>query len=121
MLITKKESDARVEDAANFGSLRADEFCIFRNSGGKAGALDGRVIHIYKDYAEIRARATGSGNPLSQQEETDDLASIDRTCRPSIDRFYELGQRACDSSGRRRFQWETRDEYDIYRDEHGNA
>ncbi|KAF2602685.1 hypothetical protein F2Q70_00026020 [Brassica cretica] len=40
MLITKKESDARVEDAANFGSLRADEFCIFRNSGGQADSPD---------------------------------------------------------------------------------
>lgn len=78
-------------------------------------------MYISKHVEEIIAKARGSGNPLSQQEETDDLASIDRTCRPSIDRFYELGQRACDSSGRRRFQWETRDEYDIYRDEHGNA
>ncbi|KAF3559796.1 hypothetical protein F2Q69_00013368 [Brassica cretica] len=42
MLITKKESNARVEDAANFGSLRADEFCIFRNSGGQAGVVNHR-------------------------------------------------------------------------------
>ena len=43
------------------------------------------------------------------------------TCQPSINDLYEYGQRAYDHSGSRRFQWERRDEYGIYRDEHGNA
>ena len=60
-------------------------------------------------------------NLLSQQDETEDPASIDRTYQPSIDGPYDYGQRAYDHSGSIRFQWERRVEYKIYRDGHGNA
>ncbi|KAL0706236.1 hypothetical protein Bca4012_072662 [Brassica carinata] len=83
--------------------------------------MDGRVIHVSKDVAEILARASGSGNLLSQQDKTKDPSSIDMIGLPSIDGLYEYGNRPYDHIARRRFHWERRDEYDIYGDEHGNA
>ena len=35
----------------------------------------------------------------------------------SIDRRYECGNRAFDMYGARKFTWEQRDEYGVYRDE----
>ncbi|KAG5414862.1 hypothetical protein IGI04_002429 [Brassica rapa subsp. trilocularis] len=47
--------------------------------------------------------------------------SIDRDDPPSIDRRYEFGNRAFDMFGARKFTWEQRDEYRVYRDECGHA
>ena len=115
------ESDTRAENDADYGYLRADEFSIFRDSEGQEHALDGRVIHISKYVTFIIAKARELENLLRQKNETEDLASIDRRGQPSIDGLYEYGQRAYDSSGNKRFHWETRDEYGIYRDEHEYA
>ena len=115
------ESDTRTEDIADFGYLRADDFVILSDSEGQARASDVRVIHIYKDVEEIIAKARESGNLLSQQNKTKDLASIDRRGQPSIDGHYEFRKRAYYYISIKKIQWETRDEYDIYRDEHGYA
>ncbi|KAF2572331.1 hypothetical protein F2Q70_00004572 [Brassica cretica] len=115
------ESDTRAEDIADFGYLRADEFVILSDSEGQAHASDVRVIHIYKDVEEIIAKARESGNLLSQQNKTKDLASIDRRGQPSIDGHNEFRKRAYYYISIKKIQWETRDEYGIYRDEHGHA
>ncbi|KAF2595120.1 hypothetical protein F2Q70_00044578 [Brassica cretica] len=47
--------------------------------------------------------------------------SIDKAPSPSIDRRYECGRRAYDSYGARKFRWEQKDEYGVYRDESGYA
>ncbi|KAF3561604.1 hypothetical protein DY000_02017521 [Brassica cretica] len=47
--------------------------------------------------------------------------SIDKTPSPSIDRRYECGRHAYDSYGARKFRWEQKDEYGVYRDESGYA
>ncbi|KAG5388531.1 hypothetical protein IGI04_030072 [Brassica rapa subsp. trilocularis] len=47
--------------------------------------------------------------------------SIDRDEQTSIDRRYECGNRAFDMYGARKFTWEQRDEYGVYRDERGHA
>ncbi|KAF3524379.1 hypothetical protein F2Q69_00047044 [Brassica cretica] len=47
--------------------------------------------------------------------------SIDKAPSPSIDRRYECGRRAYDSYGARKFRWEQKDEYGVYRDESGHA
>ena len=119
------ESDARAEDAANFGYLRGVEFGIFRDSKGQARALDGRVVHVSRDvaYTIVKARE----NLFSPQAETEDhpsingnnRPSIDGNNKPSIDGLFEFGKRAYDSSGNRIFKWERRDEYGVYRDKHG--
>ncbi|KAG5375827.1 hypothetical protein IGI04_040423 [Brassica rapa subsp. trilocularis] len=49
------------------------------------------------------------------------LTSIDRDDPTSIDRRYECGNRAFDMYGARKFTWEQRDEYGVYRDECGHA
>ncbi|KAF2533524.1 hypothetical protein F2Q70_00029816 [Brassica cretica] len=43
--------------------------------------------------------------------------SIDKAPSPSIDRRYECGRRAYVSYGARKFRWEQKDEYGVYRDE----
>ncbi|KAF2544383.1 hypothetical protein F2Q68_00031445 [Brassica cretica] len=47
--------------------------------------------------------------------------SLDTEPSPSIDRRYECGHRAYDSYGARKFRWEQKDEYGVYRDESGYA
>ncbi|KAF3612243.1 hypothetical protein DY000_02048824 [Brassica cretica] len=51
----------------------------------------------------------------------DALTSLDKAPSPSIDRRYECGRRAYDIYGDRKFSWEQRDEYGVYRDESGYA
>ena len=113
--------DARAEDDANFGSLRVDEFGIFRDSEGQARTLDGLVIQISKDVADTIARARESENLIIQKNKAENTSSIDKRGQPSFDGLFEFGQRTYDSSGNRRFKCETRDEYGIYTDEHGYA
>ncbi|KAG5397556.1 hypothetical protein IGI04_019370 [Brassica rapa subsp. trilocularis] len=47
--------------------------------------------------------------------------SINKDDPTSIDRRYEFGNRAFDMYGARKFSWERRDEYGVYRDECGHA
>ncbi|KAG5393505.1 hypothetical protein IGI04_023468 [Brassica rapa subsp. trilocularis] len=47
--------------------------------------------------------------------------SIDRDNPTSIDRRYEFGNRVFDMYGARKFTWEQRDDYGVYRDECGHA
>lgn len=47
--------------------------------------------------------------------------SLDKEPSSSIDRRYECGRRAYDSYGARKFRWEQKDEYGVYRDESGHA
>ncbi|KAG5393319.1 hypothetical protein IGI04_023282 [Brassica rapa subsp. trilocularis] len=47
--------------------------------------------------------------------------SIDRDDPTSIDRRYEFGNRAFDMYGARKFTWERRDDYGVYKDECGHT
>ncbi|KAF2615810.1 hypothetical protein F2Q70_00011615 [Brassica cretica] len=47
--------------------------------------------------------------------------SIGKASSPSIDRRYKCRRRAYDSYGARKFRWEHKDEYGVYRDESGLA
>ncbi|KAF2551779.1 hypothetical protein F2Q68_00035223 [Brassica cretica] len=47
--------------------------------------------------------------------------SIDKEPSPSIDIRYECGRRAYDSYGARKFRWEQKDEYGVYREDSGHA
>ncbi|KAF3599354.1 hypothetical protein F2Q69_00036873 [Brassica cretica] len=51
----------------------------------------------------------------------DALTSLNKAPSPSIDRRYECGRRAYDIYGARKFRWEQKDEYGVYRDESGYA
>ena len=47
--------------------------------------------------------------------------SIEISGTPSIDKWYEFGQRGYDPDIKSVFHWEKKDEYGVYRDEHGYA
>ncbi|KAF3592302.1 hypothetical protein DY000_02021521 [Brassica cretica] len=87
--------------------LTPDEFGIFRDSDGHARAMDGRILQIDKVASTSFDRVTST--------------SLDKAPSPSIDRHYECGRRAYDIYGARKFRWEQKDEYGVYRDESGYA
>ncbi|KAF3602000.1 hypothetical protein F2Q69_00035390 [Brassica cretica] len=130
--------------------LTQDEFGIFRDPDGYARAIDGHALQISReDIADILQMANGADNLFMQQhtvlahqqrvtnEFYDTPGGIDNCfkqkyrhpTRPSIDidvpslidRRPEFGRRAYDLYGTRRFHWEEKDEYEVYRDHQGYA
>ncbi|KAF2559492.1 hypothetical protein F2Q68_00015971 [Brassica cretica] len=60
--------------------------------------------------------------PVGQTSiDKDALTLFDEAPSPSIDIRYECGRRAYDIYGARKFRWEQKDEYGVYRDESGYA
>ncbi|KAF3549083.1 hypothetical protein DY000_02006987 [Brassica cretica] len=115
---------------------------------GYAKAIDGRTLHVSREnIADILQTANGADNlfvqqhnfPEHQQKVTkefyDTAGGIDKRfkqrsrhpTRPSInvdvstsvDRRPEFCRRAFDLFGTRKFYWEEKDEYGIYRDDQG--
>ncbi|KAF3603101.1 hypothetical protein F2Q69_00035173 [Brassica cretica] len=130
--------------------LTPDEFGIFRDPNGYARAVDGRTLHVSReDIEDILQTANGADNlfvqqhnfPKHQQKVTkkfyDTVGGIDKSIkqrsrhptRPSIDvdvstsvdRRPEFGRRSFDLFGTRKFYWEEKDEYGIYKDDQGYA
>ncbi|KAF3534930.1 hypothetical protein DY000_02041366 [Brassica cretica] len=130
--------------------LTQDEFGIFKDPDGYARAVDGHALQISRDdIAEILQMANGADNlfmqqrnsPAHQQRVTNKFydtdgeigdrlkqkprqhtqPSIDINPPSSIDRRPEFGKRAYDRDGTRRFHWEEKDEYGVYRDDQGHA
>ncbi|KAG5375919.1 hypothetical protein IGI04_040515 [Brassica rapa subsp. trilocularis] len=128
-------SISKLNDNANidYGFLTPDEFGIFRDPDGNARAIDGRILQVSReDIADILQVANGPDNLFSQQRGTPDVIQTDpnkhgntnvddKDDPTSIDRRYEFGNRAFDMYGARKFTWERRDEYGVYRDECGHA
>ncbi|KAF3551709.1 hypothetical protein DY000_02007237 [Brassica cretica] len=76
--------------------------------------------HPRADTIEIGSHQ--SCQPVGQTLiDKDALTSLDGAPSPSIDRRYECGHRAYDIYGARKFRWEQKDEYGVYRDESGYA
>ncbi|KAF3530209.1 hypothetical protein DY000_02039714 [Brassica cretica] len=136
------------KDKSDNQYLTPDEFGIFRDSYGYAKAIDGRTLHVSReDITDILQIANGADNFFMQQhtitehqqkvtkEFYDTAGGIDKRfkqssrhlTRPSIDvdvptsvdRHPEFGRRAFDLSGTRKFYWEEKDAYGIYRDDQG--
>ncbi|KAF3578710.1 hypothetical protein DY000_02031437 [Brassica cretica] len=130
--------------------LTPGEFGIFRDPDGYAKAIDGRTLHVSReDIADILHTANGADNlfmqkrtiPEHQQKFTNEFydtaggidkrfeqksqhptrPSIDVDVPTSVDRRPEFGIRAFDLFGTRKFYWEEKDEYGIYRDDQGYA
>ncbi|KAF3590820.1 hypothetical protein DY000_02022737 [Brassica cretica] len=126
--------------------LTPDEFGIFRDLDGYTRAIDERTLHISReDIADILQTSNGVDNLFMQQQnipehhekvtkEFYDTAggienrfkqksrhpnrpSIDVDVPTLVDRRPEFGRRAFDFFGTRRFYWEEKDEYGIYRDD----
>ncbi|KAF3589052.1 hypothetical protein F2Q69_00028791 [Brassica cretica] len=112
---------------------------------GFTRAIDGCTLHVSReDIADILQTTNGADNlfihqcniPEHQQKESYDTTSgikksfkqgtryptqpsIDVDVPTSVDRRPEFGRRAFDLLGSRRFYWEEKDEYGIYRDDQG--
>ncbi|KAG5384522.1 hypothetical protein IGI04_035992 [Brassica rapa subsp. trilocularis] len=133
-------SISKLNDYANidYSFLTPDEFGIFRDPDGNACAIDGRILQVRPstDPNNHVGVATTEINPdLSRQPTGQALidgttetsidrvtpTSIDRDDPTSIDRRYEFRNRAFDMYGARKFTWEQKDEYGVYRDECGHA
>ncbi|KAF3560150.1 hypothetical protein F2Q69_00012616 [Brassica cretica] len=110
---------------------------------GYAKAIDRRTLHVSReDIADIRQTASGADNLFNhhrsnpEQKATkefyDTAGGIENnfkqrsrhTTHPSIDvdvpivdRQPEFGRRAYDLYGKRKFYWEEKDEYGVYRDD----
>ncbi|KAF3589980.1 hypothetical protein F2Q69_00029201 [Brassica cretica] len=83
--------------------------------------MDGSILNVSKeDFIELFAMHRS--NLFSQSHnEAAIQPSIDRTPLSSIDGLLANGQRVYDQNGQRRFHWEAKDEYGVYRYEHGYA
>ncbi|KAF2532606.1 hypothetical protein F2Q70_00030439 [Brassica cretica] len=130
--------------------LTPDEFDISRDPNSYTRAIDGHALHVSReDIADILQTANEADNlfvqqhnfPEHQQKVTkefyDTAGGIDKSfkqrsrhpTRPSIDvdistsvdRRPEFGRRAFDLFATRKFYWEEKDEYGIYRDDQGYA
>ncbi|KAF3609707.1 hypothetical protein DY000_02049127 [Brassica cretica] len=104
--------------------LTQDEFGIFRDPDGYARAIDGYALQISReDIADILQMANGADNLFMQQR------TVPTHQQKVTNEFYDTGgginnrfkQRAYDHDGTRRFQWEEKDEYGVYRDDQGHA
>ncbi|KAF2557504.1 hypothetical protein F2Q68_00017254 [Brassica cretica] len=92
-------------------------------------------IQAQVETDSLHAEAYGKGTSSSRINEADRRAAIDREIQESIDRAKkkpfdvnmpqsidrrpEFGRRAFDLFGARKFYWEDKDEYGIYRDDQG--
>ncbi|KAF3497034.1 hypothetical protein DY000_02052318 [Brassica cretica] len=134
----------------NIDFLTSVEFGIFRDPEGYARAVDGHALQVSREFiADILQMANGAENLFMQQHNTpehqqrvtdefyDTTGEVDDRFKPkyqphtrlsinisvptSIDRRLKLGKRAYDRDGTRRFHWEEKDNYWVYRDDHGLA
>ncbi|KAF3605933.1 hypothetical protein DY000_02049243 [Brassica cretica] len=130
--------------------LTHDEFGIIKDPDSYVRAIDEHALHVSReDIADLLQMANGADNLFMQQRnvpshqqrvtnESYDTAggvdnhfkqknrhhnrpSIDVDAPPSIDRRLEFGKPAYDRDGTRRFHWEEKDEYGVYRDYQGHA
>ena len=130
--------------------IEPDEFGIFREPEGYARAMDGHALQVsIEDIANILQMANGAENLFMQQRNTpehlqrvtnefyDIISGVDDRFKPmyrqhtrpsiniciptSIDRRPKFGKRPYDCDGIRRFHWEQKEDYGVYRDDHGHA
>ncbi|KAF3493008.1 hypothetical protein DY000_02053111 [Brassica cretica] len=128
---TDEESDAKTSINAQ-PEISIDEKLVATIDNEFEAAIDSDHANARKmspmepdeydeDYIEeeiIEYRGLAMEEPDAKAEES---TSIDWRGQPSIDGNLEFRQRAYDSDDNKLFQWERRDEYDVYRDEHGYA
>ena len=73
--------------------------------------------HPQRVTKEFYDTAGGTDNSFKQKYRHPTRPSIDVDVPPSIDRRPEFGRRAFDLFGTRKFYWEEKDEYEVYRDD----
>ncbi|KAF2538035.1 hypothetical protein F2Q68_00021133 [Brassica cretica] len=101
--------------------LTPDEFGIFRDPNGFAKAIDGRTLHVSReDIADILQTSNGEDNLFMHQcsncEQKTTKEFYDAADVPTVTRQPKFSRRAFDPYGNRKFYWEEKDEYGVYRD-----
>ncbi|KAF3488052.1 hypothetical protein F2Q69_00052447 [Brassica cretica] len=133
-LFTKKNM------SMDYGFLTPDEFDIFRDPDGHARAMDGRILKHSRQHSHSSRRTSrGYHNsnwftpliptswPRIDRQGCSNIVRqgntnvVDKRPSPSIDRRYEFGHRAYDIYGAKKFRWEHKDGYGVYKDEFGYA
>ncbi|KAF3582726.1 hypothetical protein DY000_02030731 [Brassica cretica] len=131
------------KDKSDKQYLTPDEFGFFRDPDGYAKAIDRRTLHVSReDIADILQTGSGADNLFShhhsnpEQKATkefyDTAGGIENNFKqrsrhtthpsidvdvPTVDKQPEFGRRAYDLYGKRKFYWEEKDEYGVYRDD----
>ncbi|KAF3487790.1 hypothetical protein F2Q69_00052895 [Brassica cretica] len=77
------------------------------------------AIGSHQSYRPVGHASINKVAPTSFDRVTP--TSLENAPSPSIDRRYEFRHRAYDIYGARKFRWEQKDEYGVYRDEFGYA
>uniref|UniRef100_A0A0D3CFQ7 Uncharacterized protein n=1 Tax=Brassica oleracea var. oleracea TaxID=109376 RepID=A0A0D3CFQ7_BRAOL len=139
---SKPKTTISEKDKFNNEYLTPDEFGIFRDPDGHARAINERILNVSrKDIADILQTANRAENlfvhqrniPEYQHKDTKEFyyaaGGIDKSFKlrsrhptpSSFDRHPEFGRRAFDSHCTRKFYWEEKDQYGVYKDEQGYA
>ncbi|KAF2600816.1 hypothetical protein F2Q68_00011209 [Brassica cretica] len=116
---SKPKTTVNERDKFNNEYLTPDKFGIFRDPDGHARAIDGQ--YQQKDTKEFYDAADGIDKSFNLRSRHPTQPSIDVDVPTSVGRQPEFCRRAFDSHGTKKFYWEEKDQYEVYRDEHGYA
>ena len=103
---------------------REDIADIFQMANGADNLfMQQRTVPAHQRMATNKFYDTAGGidNRFKQKYRYPTRPSINVDVPSSIDRRPEFGRRAYDLYGNRRFHWEEKDEYGVYRDDQGYA
>ncbi|KAF3559015.1 hypothetical protein F2Q69_00013118 [Brassica cretica] len=89
---------------------------------GYAKAIDSRTLHVsQEDIADILQTANGVDNMFMHQRSNHEQKTTKEFYNavdvPTVTRQSEFSRRALDPYGNRKFYWEEKDEYGVYRDD----
>ncbi|KAG5410620.1 hypothetical protein IGI04_006939 [Brassica rapa subsp. trilocularis] len=123
ILQLSREDIADILQVANgpdnlFSQQRGTPYVIQTDPNNHAGVT---TTEINPDLSRLPKRQASIDGTTEKSIDRVTPTSIDIDEPTSIDRRYECGNRAFDMYGARKFTWEQRDEYGVYRDERGHA
>ncbi|KAF3608389.1 hypothetical protein DY000_02048625 [Brassica cretica] len=122
---SKPKTTVSEKDKFNNEYLTPDKFGIFRDPDGHARSIDGCILNVSrKDIADILQTANGAENLFAHNRNIPEYQQKDKKefydAAGGIDKSFKL-RRAFDFLGTRRFYWEEKDQYGVYRDDQGCA
>ncbi|KAF2565784.1 hypothetical protein F2Q68_00025125 [Brassica cretica] len=112
----KPKTTVSEKDKSDNQYLTPDEFGIFRDPHGYVKANDGHTLYVSReDIADILQTANGAYNLFMQQH------NFSEHQQKVTKEFYDTAGGIDKSFKQRKFYWEEKDEYGIYRDDQGYA
>ncbi|KAF3610552.1 hypothetical protein DY000_02048264 [Brassica cretica] len=130
------------KDKSDKPYLTPDEFGIFKDPDGYARAIDGRTLHVSREEIADILQKPMEQTICSCITATIQNRRLQRSCMTQLvawktvsnndlaihlihqlvdvltaERQPEFGRRAYDLYGHRKFYWEEKDEYEVYRDD----